>query len=194
MPTQRSRRFLLSGNLHSFLHIAISHVNLCLFISALVVVTGGLTAHRSAALAAELVQRPDIALATVVHAFASRILLDGCNVENVLQINLSPQSIHRVERSKPLGQMEAARQKWGGQIPADADNLWTWCLAQDKAVLLDLLAFCAATSIDAVRGKSDRPDAGRLGHADKLAAAVDLDMKLWFTPDAANYFSRVSKP
>jgi ParB family chromosome partitioning protein len=61
-------------------------------------------------------------------------------------------------------------------------------------VLLDLLAFCAAASIDAVRGKSDKPDAARFGHADKLAAAVGLDMKVWFAPDAANYFSRVSKP
>ena len=153
-----------------------------------------LTAHKSAALAAELVQRPDIALATVVHAFASRVLLDGCNGENVLQITVSPQSLHRVEGSKSLGQMEAARQKWGGKIPADANKLWAWCLVQDKAVLLDLLAFCAAASINAVRGKSDRPDAARFGHADKLAAAVGLDMKLWFTPDATNYFSRVSKP
>lgn len=153
-----------------------------------------LTAHRSAALAAELVLRPDIALPTLVHAFASRVLLNGGNGENVLQVSLSPQSLHRVEGSNALAQMGTARQKWGSKIPADPDNLWTWCLAQDKTVLLDLLAFCAAVSINAVRGKSDRPDAARFGHADKLAAAVSLDMKLWFTPDAANYFSRVSKP
>jgi ParB family chromosome partitioning protein len=153
-----------------------------------------LTAHKSAALAAELVQRSDIALATVVHAFASRVLLDGVSGENVLQIAVSPQSLHRVEGSKALGQMEAARQKWGGKIPADAGGLWTWCLEQKQAVLLDLLAFCTAASIDAVQGKSHRPESERLRHADKLAAAVGLDMKPWFTPDAANYFSRVSKP
>jgi len=61
-------------------------------------------------------------------------------------------------------------------------------------VLLDLLAFCAATTINAVRTKNDRPDADRLQHADRLATALKLDMKPWFTPDAANYFSRVSKP
>ncbi len=94
-----------------------------------------------------------------------------------MQIAVSPQSLHRVEGSKALGQMEAARQKWGGKIPADAEGLWTWCLAQKQAVLLDLLAFCAAATIDAVRGKSDRPESERLRHADKLAAAVGLDMK-----------------
>jgi ParB family chromosome partitioning protein len=61
-------------------------------------------------------------------------------------------------------------------------------------VLLDLLALCTAASIDAVQDKSHRPESERLRHADKLAAAVGLDMKLWFTPDATNYFSRVSKP
>jgi ParB family chromosome partitioning protein len=63
-----------------------------------------------------------------------------------------------------------------------------------QGVLVDLLAFCAAASVKAVRGKSDRPEADRFGQADKLAAAMGLDMKVWFTPDAANYFRRVSKP
>ena len=31
-------------------------------------------------------------------------------------------------------------------------------------------------------------------NAAALASALKLDMAAWFTPDAANYFSRVSKP
>jgi ParB family chromosome partitioning protein len=152
-----------------------------------------LTAHRSAALAAELQQRPEIALAAVVHAFARRVLFDVCSEDTSLQIAASSQSLHRVEGSKAFTQMEQTREKWRQTIPGTHD-LWTWCLGQDKGVLLDLLAFCAAASIDAVQRKSDRPDSERFRHADKLAAAVGLDMKAWFTPDAPNYFSRVSKP
>jgi ParB family chromosome partitioning protein len=151
-----------------------------------------LTAQKSAALAAELLNRPDTALAAVVHAFACRVLLKGEAGENVLQISVTPQSLHRVEGSKAIAQMDAAREKWGRTVPGTAAELWTWCLAQDKPVLLDLLAFCAAASVDAVQGKSE--DAGRLQHADGLASALGLDMKTWFAPDAANYFSRVSKP
>jgi ParB family transcriptional regulator, chromosome partitioning protein len=151
-----------------------------------------LTAHKSAALAAELQQRPDIALAAVVHAFAARIVGDG--FEGCLQVIVSAQSLHRVEGAKAFTQMEAAREKWSRELPKDEAALWTWCLEQKKDVLLDLLAFCAATTINAVRTKNDRPDADRLQHADRLATALKLDMKPWFTPDAANYFSRVSKP
>jgi len=151
-----------------------------------------LTAHRSAALAAELQQRPDVALAAIVHAFASRIL-GGLAEHTSLCVTASTQSLRRVEGSKAFTQMEQAREKWSRTLPRQ-DGLWAWCLEQKQSVLLELLAFCAATTINAVRLKGDRPDAERLANADRLAAALRLDMKGWFTPDAANYFSRVSKP
>jgi len=150
-----------------------------------------LTAHKSAALAAALQQRPEIALAAIVHAFASRLLRSGD--ESSLQVAATAQSLRRVEGSKASAQLEAARAKWDKMLPAE-DGLWAWCLKQKQPVLLDLLAFCAASTVDAVRLKSDRADDERLQHADLLAAALNLDMKAWFTPDAANYFSRVSKP
>jgi ParB family chromosome partitioning protein len=150
-----------------------------------------LTAHRSAALAAELQQRPDVALAALVDAFASRVL--GLAGESSLQVTASPQSLRRVDGSKAFTQLEQAREKWGKMLPND-HSLFAWCLKQKQAVLLDLLAFCVATTINAVRLKSDRPGIGRLQDADALAAALKLDMKAWFTPDAANFFNRVSKP
>jgi ParB family chromosome partitioning protein len=152
-----------------------------------------LTAHRSAALAAELQQRPDVALAAVVHAFASRLLRHGLADGSSLEVTASSQSLRRVEGSKAHQQIEAAREKWSRALSVEGD-LWAWCLEQKQGVLLDLLAFCAATTINAVWVKTDRPDGERFRHADKLAAAVGLDMKVWFTPDATNYFSRVSKP
>jgi len=152
-----------------------------------------LTAHRSAALAAELQQRPDVALAAIVHAFASRLLRHGLADGSSLEVTASSQSLRRVEGSKAHQQIEAAREKWSRMLPVDGD-LWAWCLEQKQGVLLELLAFCAATTINAVQVKSDRPECGRLSHADRLTAALGRDMKAWFTADAANYFSRVSKP
>ena len=156
--------------------------------------TETLTAHKSAALSAALLQRPDIALAAVVHAFALEIVLDGHAVESSLEISAAPQSLRRVEGSKAIAEIEAARESWGQQIPGTPDGFWGWCLEQDQAVLLDLLAFCAATTVNAVRVKSDRQDSGRFRHATMLTSALSLDMKAWFTPTAENYFSRISKP
>lgn len=153
-----------------------------------------LSAERSAALAAELLQKPDIALAAVVHAFASRIILGNRPADSSLAIAASPQSLRRVEGSKAFAEIEAARETWGHQIPGTPDGFWKWCLDQDQSVLLDLLAFCAATTVDAVQVKHDGEQNARLAHAAQLASALSLDMKAWFTPTAANYFSRIAKP
>lgn len=153
-----------------------------------------LTAHKSAALSAELLQRPDISLAAVVHTFASRVLLNAGSTDTSLVITAASQSLKRVEGSKAFTQLEAARETWGNQIPGTSDGLRTWCLEQHQTVLLDLLAFCTATTINAVQVKADRPGNPRLEHADTLASALSLDMVNWFTPTAENYFSRISKP
>jgi len=156
--------------------------------------TESLTAHKSAALSAELLQRPDIALAAVVHAFALKIVLGGHSVDSTLEIAASPQSLRRVEGSKAFAQLEAARETWGQQIPGTPDGLWKWCLEQHQAVLLDLLAFCTATTVNAVQVKSDKQHSGRFQHVAQLASALSLDMQAWFTPTAGNYFNRIAKP
>ena len=150
-----------------------------------------LTAQKSAAVSAELLQRPDIALAAVVHAMACKTFRSG---DTSLQIRIEQQSFRKVEGSKALGQIEAARETWGQKLPGGEDALWDWCLNQHQNVLLDLLAFCTAGAVDAIQTKQDRVGSARLAHANQIAAAVGLDMKMWFTPTAQNYFARVGKP
>src|SRR5262249_20066837 len=84
-------------------------------------------------------------------------------------------------------------QTWGEQLPGTSEGLWTWCLEQHESVLLDLLAFCTATTVNAVQTKSTVHETERLAHASQLASALGLHMSRWFTPTAANYFSRISK-
>jgi ParB family chromosome partitioning protein len=151
-----------------------------------------LTAQKSAALAAALAQRPDVALIAVVHGLASQVLLNAR--EAVLQVSANRQSLQRAEGSKAVAQMDAAREMWQRTLPDTSEELWTWCLGQEQSMLLELLAFCTACTVDAVRRKTDKPDCARLQFADMLGVAVGLDMKEWFAPDAKNYFSRVGKP
>lgn len=153
-----------------------------------------LTAHKSTAIAAELAVSPDIALAAVVHAFASRVFFDVPAAKRCLDIAAFPQSLRRVEGSKAFDRMQSEREKWLDAVPKSADALWAWCLGQKQDKLLKLLAFCAAATVNAVQAKADIFESDRIKNASELASALKLDMNAWFTPDAPNYFSRVSKP
>ncbi len=152
-----------------------------------------LTAHRSAALTAALMERPDLALAATVHAMALQVFYNGARGDTVLQIAANTASQHRVEGSTAHAAIEALRDQWGEHIPGNSDDLFAWCCAQPKDRLMELLAFCAAQTINAVLLKADRPGANRMVNAAFLAEALQLDMAAWFTPTAANYFSRISK-
>jgi ParB family chromosome partitioning protein len=152
-----------------------------------------LTLHRSAALGAELISRPDIALAALAHTLAAQYLLETSSGDSWLEISATRKSPRGIEGTKAFDAVTSARESWGDRIPAAPDPLWAWCLAQDQQVLLDLLAFCMASAVNAVRMKKDRADGPRLIHADKLAAALKLDMTVWFTPTAENYFAKISR-
>jgi ParB family chromosome partitioning protein len=152
-----------------------------------------LTKHRTVALSAELSKRPDIALAAVVHALASTTFHGGFS-DSSLQISGHAQSLEEASGSTSFTHLESTRESWGSIIPGKPDDLLEWCLGQPTNVLLDLLAFCAATTVNAVRIKNDRLKSSRFQHADLLAAALKLDMKEHFAPTSANYFSKIGKP
>lgn len=156
------------------------------------VLVESLTAHRSAALAATLLDAPDKGLSTIVYALVLDIFDHGHGT--VLELSGKTQPLNLVEGSTAFQRLEQARESWGQRIPGTPDDLWNWCLEQDQSVLLDLLTFCAACMVNAVQRKADRPDCPRLDHARKLSVAAKLDMKAWFTPTAEGYFSRISKP
>jgi ParB family chromosome partitioning protein len=154
-----------------------------------------LTAHRSAALTAALIERPDIALAATVHAMALPVFFNnGARDLTVLRITAQAASLHRVEQSSAAGIIAVAEENWGAKLPCCPDELFAWCLAQDADTLKGLLAFCVARTVDAVVVKGNRADGPGLHHAAMLAEALNLDIAAWFTPTAANYFGRIGKP
>jgi ParB family transcriptional regulator, chromosome partitioning protein len=155
--------------------------------------TESLTLHRTAALGAELINRPAIALAALVHTLAAQDLLETSSGATCLELFAMRKSLRGIEGTRAFDAVTSARESWGDRIPATPDALWDWCLAQDQQVLLDLLAFCTARAVNAVRMNKDRADGPRLIHADRLAAALELDMTAWFTPSADNYFSKISR-
>jgi ParB family transcriptional regulator, chromosome partitioning protein len=155
-----------------------------------------LTAHRTAALRMELAGKSDVALTAVVHALALPIFFPH-ETESCLELSLESTPLHSsaegIEDSpagKALAEWHAS---WRRKLPTSPEALWDWLAGQDTATRLDLLAYCAGCSVNAVRKRHERDGTDRLTHADRLASALDLDMTHWWRPTAQSYFRHVPK-
>ena len=154
-----------------------------------------LTTIKTAAIAAELSQQPNVALAGVVHALVlSQFGLDLhlYRSQSSIQINSTQPSLAEAAASKGVQALSEQKTAWLKRLPKTPNALWEWILIQPQDTLLTLLAFCAALSLNGVKTKNDS-GATRLQHADAVATALKIDMRRWFTPTADNFFSKVSK-
>ena len=151
--------------------------------------TETLTAQRTAALRAVLAGNPDTALAAVVHAAALPFFYGPFEAESCLALRLDSADLRAgaegIADSPAMAKLAERHGFWRQRLPEMAEGLWDWLLAQDTATRLDLLAYCAALSVDAVERAHERGRDGRLQHADRLAAALGLDMAEWWQPTAA---------
>jgi ParB family chromosome partitioning protein len=152
-----------------------------------------LTAHRTAALRITLAGNPAVALAMTVHALASSLIYFG-QAASCLDLRAGSATLCRDGASpeSPAHQAMADQETlWVGRLPENADDLSAWCLAQPQEVLLDLLAYLAALSLDAVQKKQGRIPSH--DYADRLAATLSLDMRSWWTPSVEGFFARLPK-
>jgi len=158
-----------------------------------------LTAQRTAALRKLMADDTRVALIAVAHALALPLLYGHTGYRRTC-LTLSATSRDLRPLADGIAESSAAQalacdlSLWRERLPADADSLFGWLLAQDMDTVTRLLAVCAAGSIDAVRGKLCSADHARLAHADQLAVALGLDLSQWWQPTKASYLGRVSKP
>ncbi len=152
-----------------------------------------LSAHRTAALQAEIACHPQVALVAVVHRLALRVVVNGYGSgDSVINISASPQDgldAHAPDVAQSLAavQMLEARQVWAERLPEDPAALFAELLALPQEELLSLLAVCVAATVGAVTPREDALPAAT------LAQALELDMHAWWTPTAEGYFAHVSK-
>lgn len=156
-----------------------------------------LTAQRSAAIGAELIRQPEIALAAMVHAMTLQAFYQVSAGDACVEVGVREAHLARLIRSEAdcpaLVAIEAERERLASNLPENPDALWPWILAQPKETLLGILGFIAAISVNAVQGKGALPDSERLTHAHALAGALGLDMTRYFTASAEGYFARVNR-
>lgn len=150
-----------------------------------------LSAHRTAALQAEVARHPHVALVAVVHRLAMRVIHDA-HYGSPINITANPQD--RLEQYAPdvaeapaAAGMRQVREAWAQRLPNDPDTLFTELLAMPQQELLPLLAVCVGFTVTAIASREDEAPAAA------LAQAVGLDMHAWWTPTSAGYFDHVSK-
>ncbi len=158
-----------------------------------------LTAHRTGALQALVAGSPAVALVLVLHAMVTQVFtkLDyRWRYHSLAKIQASDQRgiIQRaaddLEASPAWQSMEASIARWETRLPGADQDLFVWLQALSQADQLDLLAVCVAHTIDT---QATREDSAVHGHANQLAAAVDLDMSDWWQPTAGSYLVSVPK-
>lgn len=150
-----------------------------------------LSAHRTAALQAEVARHPHVALVALVHRLAQRIVLEGYHGS---PLHISADAQDRLEQHAPdvaegpaATGMRQVREAWAQRLPEDSEALFAELLAMPESELLSLLALCVGFTVSAITSREgERPAA-------LLAQAVGLDMGQWWTPTAAGYFEHVSK-
>jgi ParB family chromosome partitioning protein len=155
-----------------------------------------LTAHRTAAIQAELMNRPEVALAALVHRMALQVFLKGYVSNRIVQVSIEHSYLkpdaENIEQSRAGRVMEEKRQYWRERIEKaqqGGKSLFGWLLDQTQQDLLELLAFCTAASINTVSGRENAPS----GDVAALMTALNLDMADWWEATQENYLSHVSK-
>lgn len=150
-----------------------------------------LSAHRTAALQAEVARHPRIALVALVHQLALRVILGqygatAINVSAAPQDRLEQHAADVAESSAAQG-LRDVREAWATRLPDDANALFAELLAMEQEELLSLLALCVGLTVSAIAQREGETP------AELLVQAVGLDMHNWWTPTAAGYFDHVSK-
>lgn len=158
-----------------------------------------LTAHRTAALQALVAGSPAVALVVLLQALVSQVFTKVnyrwryqalAKVQGSDQRGIIQRAADDLEASPAWQSMEISIAGWEDRLPGEDQDLFAWLQGLSQADQLDLLAVCVAHTIDT---QATREDSAVHGHANQLAAAVDLDMADWWQPTAGSYLASVSK-
>ena len=155
-----------------------------------------LTAHRTAALQVMLAERTPVALVVLAHKLALSVFKFGqtyIREESAAQISLTHtwlknESDEIASGSIALEKFGQVHMPWEDRLPTKPKDLFAWLLEQEQTVVLDLLAYCTAYSLNTVQGDETAHEP-----AMQIGKAVDLDMADWWKPTRTSYFSQVSK-
>lgn len=151
-----------------------------------------LSSHRTAALQIELARQPSTALLALVHTLALRLLYDEYTSDSPVKISGIRQTklanfADDIDTAPAALAFAECQQAWQARLPKDSGQLFTALMVLPQEDLLELLAVCVASTVDAVTSSEVNPN------ADDLARVLNLNMRQWWTATAGSYFCHVSK-
>jgi ParB family chromosome partitioning protein len=154
--------------------------------------TAELTSQRTAALQAEIMDQSDVALVYLTYTLIQKTFVGNFGYSNgsLAKVSLSQPNLTDAAGQSPAAQALAQRrEQLKARLPEDSgENLLDWLRKQPQPVVLEILAFCVATSIDATLAREQAsPEFSLLGKA------LDLDMNKWWFASADAYFDHVPK-
>lgn len=147
-----------------------------------------LTSHRTAALQAETMGRPDIALVILTHTLISKIHSPYRNSASLCKISVARASLSQ-ETKETLAEKALVErgQEIADRLPKDEGSWLAWLSQQSQPVVLELMAYCVACSLDATQTRE-----GACPAYGELAGMLNMNMGKWWKATAAGYFNHVS--
>lgn len=155
-----------------------------------------LTAHRTVALRASLLTRPDVALVAMTHRLLTLAFYrttygydSNHSVDTALTLNadgrdrldFTPELAATAAGAAIVAQREAIR----SQLPENTVDLWAFLQGLAAEKLNELFAFGVAMQVYAVQPAGYSATRTRMENANQIARAVELDMADFWSPDAA---------
>ncbi|WP_018236167.1 ParB/Srx family N-terminal domain-containing protein [Ensifer sp. BR816] len=159
------------------------------------ILTRDLTAHRTLGLRLALGEQPEVALIAVTHALAAQTFYRGAEAY-VLEIRPTSAALSGhadgIEDTAAAKMLADRHAGWATDMPRDLADLWAFIAGLDQVSVMALFAHCASLTVNAVKQPwEQRPRAQRT--ADRVAAALTLDMSEHWRPTVRSYFGRVTK-
>ncbi len=155
-----------------------------------------LTAHRTAAMAAHMLEAPRLALDMLCTSLAESVLYEQPTYYSALselhiradsQLPMLQRQVDDLEFSKAWSLYDQRRAELRKSMPAKTDGLFQWMMEQPLQDVMEILCFCVASTLNTVTGdESSRPLA-------EVATALGLAVEDWWQPTASGYFKHVRK-
>lgn len=149
-----------------------------------------LSSQRTLALQAELMERADLAVVYLTYTLVRKVLARHPG-STLARVSLGgPELAKEASGGAAAAALAAREEEWRRRLagmPAGTGGL-AWLLRQPQTLVLELLAFCVAGTLDA----TTRHD-GVNPEFQALAQALQLDMGKWWQATGATYFQHVGK-
>lgn len=151
-----------------------------------------MSSERTLAVQAALMQKPEKAVALMVWRMCSCVFAGCVTTPHPFRISLTI-SYGSLTENAPSGKGGAAfdflmteKERLKALLPAGWEKDFTTFFALDGEVLMSLMAFCAACSVDGVQTR----DNGHTSRSplDTVETAIDFHLRDWWQPTKENYF------